>query len=349
MRRIESRQAGGPETLVLAEAPGPTPTGDEVIIDVAVCGINYPDVLIIQDLYQVRPPRPFAPGSEVSGVVTAIGPDVGTLRIGDRVMAAMASGGLAEQVAVAERFCVRLPDAMPFDDAGAFMMTYGTSFFALSDRGRLKAGETLLVLGASGGVGMAAIQIARAIGARVVAAASSQDKMDAALAAGAETGVVYPTGPLDADAAKAFGAALKAALGPGGADVVYDPVGGALAEPALRAIAWRGRYLVVGFAGGVPRPPLNLALLKQCDIVGVWWGAHVERESDAHQASMRALFELYGEGALKPLISARHTLEDAPAAIQALADRKVLGKIIVEIAPHRDAGAHARNHRSEQE
>lgn len=332
MRRIESRKAGGPETLVLADAAAPVPADDEVVVDVAVCGINYPDVLIIQDLYQIRPPRPFAPGSEVSGVVSAIGPRVKSLKIGDRVMAAMASGGLAEQVAVGERLCVRLPDAMPFDDAGAFMMTYGTSFFALNDRGRLKAGETLLVLGASGGVGMAAIQIARAIGARVIAAASTQGKVDAALAAGAEAGVVYPTGPMDAEGAKTFGAALKAVQGPGGADVIFDAVGGTIAEPALRAIAWRGRYLVIGFAGGVPRMPLNLVLLKQCDIVGVWWGAHVEREPEVHQASMRALFDLYDRGALKPLISARHTLEEAPAAIQALADRTVLGKIIVEIA-----------------
>ncbi len=341
MRRIESRQAGGPDTLVLAEAPPPVAAGDEVVVDVAVCGINYPDVLIIQDQYQIRPPRPFAPGSEVSGVVKTVGPDVKTLKVGDRIMAAMAFGGLAEQVAVGERFCVRLPDAIPMDDAGAFMMTYGTSFFALNDRGRLKAGETLLVLGASGGVGMAAIQIARAVGARVIAAASSQDKVDAAIAAGAEAGVVYPAGSLDADAAKAFGVALKAALGPGGADVIYDPVGGAITEPALRAIAWRGRYLVVGFAGGVPRPPLNLTLLKQCEIVGVWWGAHVEREPEAHQASMRALFDLYADGALRPLISARHTLEAAPAAIQALADRKVLGKIIVEIAQARGTDAQA--------
>lgn len=332
MRRIESRAPGGPETLVLADAARPEPQGDEVVIDVAFCGINYPDVLIIEDRYQIRPPRPFAPGSEVSGVVSAVGPDVKHLNVGDRVMAAMASGGLAEQVATPERFCVRLPPAMPMDEAGAFLMTYGTSFFALSDRGRLKAGETLLVLGAAGGVGLAAVQIGKAMGARVVAAASSEDKLGAARAGGADAGVLYPTGALDMDAAKAFGAALKAALGAGGADVIYDPIGGALTEPALRAIGWRGRYLVVGFAGGVPNPPLNLALLKQCEIVGVWWGAHVDREPDTHQASMQALFDLYAQGRLKPLISARYDLEDAPAAIQALSERRVLGKVVVTVS-----------------
>lgn len=332
MRRIESRAPGGPDTLVMAETDAPQATGDEVVIDVAVCGINYPDVLIIEDRYQVRPPRPFAPGSEVSGVVSAVGPDVKGLKVGDRVMAAMASGGLAEQVAVPERFCVRAPDAMPMDQAGAFMMTYGTSFFALDDRGGLKAGQTLLVLGAAGGVGLAAVQIGKAMGARVVAAASSEDKLAAAREAGADAGVLYPVGDMDKDAAKAFGAALKEALGPGGADVIYDPIGGALTEPALRAIAWRGRYLVIGFAGGVPNPPLNLALLKQCDIVGVWWGAHVEREPAKHQASMQALFDLYAKGALKPLISARHAFEDALSAIRALAERRVRGKVIVNVS-----------------
>lgn len=332
MRRIESRVPGGPETLVLADVPVPQPKGDEVVIDVAVCGINYPDVLIIEDRYQIRPPRPFAPGSEVSGVVSAIGPEVKALRVGDRVMAAMASGGLAEKVAVREPFCVTLPASMPMDHAGAFLMTYGTSFFALNDRGRLRTGETLLVLGAAGGVGLAAVQIGKAMGARVVAAASNAEKLDAARAAGADDGVIYPAGDMDADAARDFAASLKAALGPTGADVVYDPIGGTLTEPALRATAWRGRYLVVGFAGGVPNPPLNIALLKQCDIVGVWWGAHVEREPDRHQASMKLLFDLYARGALKPVISARYDLDDAPAAIRALADRRVLGKVIVEIA-----------------
>jgi len=332
VRRIESRAPGGPDTLVMAEAPAPQARGDEVVIDVAVCGINYPDVLTIEDRYQVRPPRPFAPGSEVSGVVSAVGPDVKSLRVGDRVMAAMAFGGLAEKAAVSERFCVRAPDAMPMDQAGAFMMTYGTAFFALDDRGGLKAGQTLLVLGAAGGVGLAAVQIGKAMGARVVAAASSEEKLAAARDAGAEAGVLYPVGDLDKDAAKAFGAALKAALGPGGADVIYDPIGGTLTEPALRAIAWRGRYLVIGFAGGVPHPPLNLALLKQCDIVGVWWGAHVEREAERHQASMQALFDLYAQGALKPLISARHAFEDAPEAIRALAERRARGKVIVVVS-----------------
>lgn len=332
MRRIESRAPGGPETLVMAETASPQAQDDQVVIDVAVCGINYPDVLIIEDRYQIRPPRPFAPGSEVSGVVSAVGPAVQSLQVGDRVMAAMAFGGLAEQVAVPERFCIRAPDAMPLDQAGAFMMTYGTSFFALDDRGGLKPGQTLLVLGAAGGVGLAAVQIGKAMGARVVAAASSEDKLAFAREAGADVGVLYPAGELDKDAAKTFGTALKAALGPGGADVIYDPVGGALTEPALRAIAWRGRYLVIGFAGGVPNPPLNLALLKQCDIVGVWWGAHVEHEPERHQASMQALFDLYAQNALKPLISARHAFEDAPTAIRALAERRAVGKMIVNVS-----------------
>lgn len=331
MRALLSHEPGGPETLRLEELPDPQAGPGQLLVRVRAAAINFPDVLIIEDRYQLRPPRPFAPGSEVSGIVSAIGPEVKALKAGDRVMAAMASGGLAEQVAVREPFCVKLPAAMPMDEAGAFLMTYGTSFFALSDRGRLKAGETLLVLGAAGGVGLAAVQIGKAMGARVIAAASSADKLEAARAAGADDGVLYPGGDMDAAAARDLVARLKSASGPRGADLVYDPVGGALTEPALRATAWRGRYLVVGFAGGVPNPPLNLALLKQCDIVGVWWGAHVEREPELHQASMQALFDLYSRGALKPAISARYALEDGPAAIRALADRKVLGKVIVEI------------------
>ena len=284
MRRIESREPGDAETLTLAEAPEPLPVGDEVVIAVSVCGINYPDALIIEDRYQVRPSRPFAPGSEVSGVA---GPE--PLRSATRLWPPWLRAA-GRTVAVRDAFA-KFPDAMPMDEAGAFMMTYGTSYFALADRGGLRSGETLLVHGAGGGVGLAAVQIGKAMGARVVAAASSEEKLAAARAAGADAGVLYPSGGADKDAARAFGAALKATLGPGGADVIYDPVGGALTEAALRNIAWRGRYLVIGFAGGVPNPPLNLALLKQCAIVGVWQGtsARAGAAPSVHGGSVQSL------------------------------------------------------------
>ncbi|MDB5589551.1 NADPH:quinone oxidoreductase family protein [Enterovirga sp.] len=331
MRAILSRIPGGPETLTLEEVEEPTPGPGEVRLAVRAVGINYPDVLIIQDKYQVRPERPFSPGAEAAGIVDAVGPGVVSFRAGDRVLAMPGHGALAEKVLVPEQRCARLPDSMPFDEAAAFLMTYGTSHHGLADRGRLKAGETLLVLGAAGGVGLAAVEIGAALGARVVAAVSSEEKLALARSRGAAEGFIYPPGPFDAEGRKSLADAFKRACGPGGADVVYDPVGGDYAEPALRAIAWRGRYLVVGFPAGIPKLPLNLLLLKGCDVVGVFWGAFVEREPDRHAAALAELFRLYEAGRIRPEVSARFLLERASEAIEALASRRALGKIVVMV------------------
>ena len=331
MQALLSRAPGGPETLVLDEAPEPAAGPGEVRLAVRAVGINYPDVLIIEDRYQVRPPRPFSPGAEAAGIVDQVGEGVTGFALGDRVLAMPGWGALADHVAVDARRCARLPNAMPFDEAAAFLMTYGTSHHALADRGRLRAGETLLVLGAAGGVGLAAVEIGRAMGARVLAAVSSADKLALAKARGADDGFVYPTGPFDAAGRKALADAFKAGCGPGGADVIYDPVGGDYAEAALRAIGWRGRFLVVGFPAGIPKLPLNLALLKGCDIVGVFWGGFVEREPAAHTAALVELFRLYGEGAIRPEISARYPLARAGEAIAALAARQAVGKLVVTL------------------
>ncbi len=331
MKAVLSRAAGGPGTLVLADVPDPSPGPGQVRIKVEAVGVNYPDVLIIEDKYQLRPERPFSPGAEAAGTVDAAGEGVSGLSVGDRVLAMSGFGAMAEKLVVAAGRCARIPDTMPFDEAAAFLMTYGTSHHGLTDRGRLRAGETLLVLGAAGGVGLAAVEIGAALGARVVAAASSEEKLALARSRGAEGGFVYPPGPFDADGRKALAAAFKQACGPSGADVIYDPVGGDYAEAALRAIAWRGRYLVIGFPAGIPRMPLNLALLKGCDIVGVFWGGFVEREPDAHAASLAELFRLYGEGRIRPEISQRYPLARAGEAISALASRQATGKVVVTV------------------
>ncbi len=331
MRALLSEAAGGPETLVLRPLPQPEPGAGEVRIAVHAAAINYPDALIIQDLYQFKPQRPFAPGGEVAGVVEALGDGVTTLKVGDRVLAAPGWGGLCEQLAVAANRCVPLPDAMPFEDGAAFLMTYATSQHALKDRADLKPGETLLVLGAAGGVGLAAVELGKAMGARVIAAASSQAKVDLAAAHGADAGVVYPAGPFDKPGLKALSELFKAACGPGGADVIYDPVGGDYAEAALRAIGWEGRYLVVGFPAGIPKIPLNLTLLKSCQIVGVFWGAFVMRDPARHAANVAELFELYAEGKIKPVITQRFPLERGGEAIAALADRRATGKVVVTV------------------
>jgi NADPH2:quinone reductase len=329
MLALLSKQPGGPETLVLETVPEPQAGAGEVVLSVRACGVNYPDVLIIEDRYQFRPERPFAPGSEVSGVVEAVGEDVAGLGIGDRVIGSSLWGGMAEKLAIAAERCIPIPASMPFDEAAAFIMTYGTSFHALKDRAALKPGETLLVLGAAGGVGLAAVELGKAMGARVIAAASSEEKIRLAKARGADEGVVYPSGALDKATAKAFTDGLKAVCGPQGANVIYDPVGGDYAEAALRAIAWEGRFLVVGFPGGIPKLPLNLVLLKSCQIVGVFWGAFTQRDPQANAANTADLFALYERGAIRPTISERVPLERASDAIASLAARKAMGKIVV--------------------
>jgi NADPH2:quinone reductase len=329
MLALLSRQPGGPETLRLETMPDPKPGRGEVVLSVRACGVNYPDVLIIEDRYQFKPKRPFSPGGEVSGIVEAVGEDVTTLKVGDRVIGSALWGGMAEKIRIEARRCIPMPDSMPFDEAAAFIMTYGTSIHALKDRAALRPGETLVVLGAAGGVGLAAVELGKAMGARVIAAASSAEKVDLARAHGADEGLVYPAGPLDKAGAKAFTDALKAVCGMDGANVIYDPVGGDYSEAALRAIAWEGRFLVVGFPAGIPKLPLNLTLLKSCQVVGVFWGAFAERDPAANAENTRELFALYERGAIRPTISDRVPLERAEEAIAALAGRRAMGKIVV--------------------
>lgn len=329
MKAMLSKAVGGPETLVLETTPSPEAKAGAAVVSVKACGVNYPDVLIIEDRYQFKPPRPFSPGGEISGVVTAVGEGVTGVAVGDRVLASTGSGGMAEEVAVDASRLVKIPAEMPFDEAAAFMMTYGTSYYALKDRGHLKPGQTLLVLGAAGGVGLAAVELGKAMGAKVIAAASSQEKVDLAISKGADAGLVYPSGPFDRDGQKALAELFKQACGPAGADVIYDGVGGDYAEASLRSIAWEGRFLVVGFPAGIPKLPLNLTLLKSCDVAGVFWGAAVARDPAGHQRNVKDLMALYAEGKIKPYVSERFPLARAGDAIAHLASRKALGKVVV--------------------
>jgi NADPH2:quinone reductase len=331
MRALLSRAPGPPETLVLEERPDPVAAPGQVLIRVAACAVNFPDSLIIEDRYQYRPERPFAPGAEAAGVVEAVGEGVEDLRAGDRVITYSSHGGMAEKLAIAANRVIRMPDAMPFDEGAALIMTYGTSIHALRDRGRLQAGEKLLVLGAAGGVGIAAIELGKSMGAEVIAAVSSAEKAEAARAAGADSAMVYPRGPFDKDGQKALSNMFKEACGENGPDVIYDPVGGDYAEPALRSIAWEGRYLVVGFPAGIPRMPLNLVLLKNCSVVGVAWGAAAARDPAGHARNVRTLLDLYAEGRIRPRISERYPLECAAQAIARLAAREAVGKVVVMI------------------
>lgn len=329
MKAVLSKVVGGPETLVVEDLPSPTAGPNQVVLSVKACGVNYPDVLIIEDKYQFKPSRPFSPGGEVSGVVKEVGEGVTHVKVGQRVLANTGWGGMAQELALDAGRVVPIPDSMPFAEAAAFMMTYGTSYYGLKDRGYLKPGETLLVLGAAGGVGLAAVELGKAMGARVIAAASSQEKVDLAIAHGADSGVVYPTGPFDKDGTKALAQLFKDACGPSGWDVAYDAVGGDYAEAVIRAAGWGGRFLVIGFPAGIPKIPLNLTLLKSCDIVGVFWGAAVARDAKAHQQNVKELMELYASGKIKPHVSETFPLARAGEAIQHLGSRKALGKVVV--------------------
>jgi NADPH2:quinone reductase len=328
MKALVSKAPGGPESLVIADVPDPVPGADEVLIRVKACGVNFPDALIIEDKYQFRPARPFSPGGEVAGVVESVGKDVSGLAIGDRVIGWCIWGGMAEKVTAKATNCIPITKTIPFDEASALILTYGTSHYALKDRAHLKPGETLLVLGAAGGVGIAATELGKAMGARVIAAVSSEEKLAFATKHGADGGFIYPRGPFDRNALKDLSGLFKQAC-PAGADVIYDAVGGDYAEAALRTIAWDGRFLVVGFPAGIPRLPFNLVLLKSCQIVGVFWGAWVDKHPAEFQASARELLELYGQGAIKPAISRRYSLEQGGEAISALAGRSALGKMVV--------------------
>lgn len=332
MKALLSREVGGPETLSIGELPDPVAKPGEVVVAVKACALNYPDVIIIEDKYQFKPPRPFAPGGEIAGVVESVSEGVTALKPGDRVLGMTGWNGLAEKIAVDQRRLFALPEGKSFAQGASLLMTYGTSIHALLDRGHLKAGDTLLILGAAGGIGLSAIELGKAFGARVVAAVSSEEKAAAAKAAGADATVIYGRAPFDKDQSKALAEQFKAVVGPDGAQVIYDPVGGDYAEPALRSIGWEGRYLVVGFPAGIPKIALNLTLLKSCDVCGVFWGAFAARDPKANAAHVDHLFRLWEEGKINPHVSETFAFEDGGKAIAKLASRGAIGKLVVKIA-----------------
>ena len=329
MKAVLSKEVGGPDTLVVEDLDSPAPGKGEVLIDVAACAINFPDSLIIKDMYQMKPPRPFSPGGEISGTVAALGEGVSGWQVGDRVIAGIGAGGLREQVVVPAARLFKVPEGIDLVQASALLMTYGTTIHGLKDRGDIKAGETVLVLGAAGGVGLSAVELAKAYGARVVAAVSTEEKGEVAKKAGADEIVIYPRAPFDKDQSKALAQQFKDAVGPNGADIVYDIVGGDYSEPALRSIAWEGRFLVIGFPAGIAKMPLNLTLLKSCDIRGVFWGAFTAREPEKNAANIAELFQLWQDGKIAPLISETYPLDKAHEAIAKLESRSAIGKLVV--------------------
>ncbi|MXO67506.1 NADPH:quinone oxidoreductase family protein [Pelagerythrobacter marinus] len=329
MKALRTHAVGGPETLTLDEVEVPAPGPGEVLVDVKACAINFPDTLMIRDLYQFKPERPYAPGGEIAGVVAALGDGVEGWQVGDRVLAGIGNGGLAEKVCVQAGRMFKVPEGVPFEKAASLMMTYGTTIHGLKDRGHIKEGDVLLILGAAGGVGLSAIELGKAFGARVIAAVSSEEKGEVARKAGADDVVIYPRGEMDKAASKELAGKFKAACGPEGANIVYDIVGGQYSEPALRAIAWEGRFLVVGFPAGIAKMPLNLTLLKSCDICGVFWGAFTAREPERFRAQADELFELLQAGKIDPLISETFPLERGGEAIARLENRQAVGKLVV--------------------
>ena len=330
MKAMMSHEPGGPETLKLTDVETPAPGPGQLRIAVKASGVNFPDTLIIRDLYQFKPPRPFAPGGEVAGIVEAVGDGVSGFAEGDRGLAGGVNGGFATHFLADAARANKIPDDMPFDQAAGFMLTYGTSHYALKDRANIQPGESLFILGAAGGVGAAAIELGKAFGAKVVAGVSSDDKAAFCKELGADETLVYPR-DLDRDKQKALSAEIKRLCGGEGANVVYDAVGGDYAEPAVRAMAWNGRYLVVGFPAGIPKIPLNLTLLKSCQIVGVFWGAFTMREAAKNVEYVAELFELYRNGEIRPRITASFPLENAAKALKLLEERKATGKIVLTI------------------
>jgi NADPH:quinone reductase-like Zn-dependent oxidoreductase len=329
MKALRTHAVGGPETLTLDEIDAPVAGPGQVVVAVKACAINFPDTLMIRDMYQFKPQRPYSPGGEFSGVVESVGEGVTQWKVGDRIIGMCGNGGLAEKVALDAGRMFPLPDGVSFETGASLLMTYGTTIHGLKDRGRIKAGETMLVLGAAGGVGISAIELGKAYGTRVIAAVSSEEKAAAAREAGADDVVIYGRPPFDKDQSKALADAFKAACGPNGADIVYDIVGGDYSEPAVRAIAWEGRFLVVGFPAGIAKLPLNLTLLKSCDVCGVFWGAFTAREPQKNAEHVAELFELLKAGKINPRVSARFPLERGGEAIAMLADRKAVGKVVV--------------------
>jgi NADPH2:quinone reductase len=323
MKAVVCNRFGGPDVLELAEVDEPVLAAGQVLVDVKACSINFPDLLMIQDLYQFKPGLPFVPGSEVSGVVREVGAGVDRFRRGDRVLgSSIFTGGLAERAVLRADTTVALPDATSFEGAAGLLYAYGTSHHALKDRAGLKEGESLLVLGAAGAVGLAAVELGKVMGARVIAAASTDEKLELCRSYGADETINYSTEDLKTR--------VRELTGGQGADVVYDPVGGAYSEAALRSTAWEGRFLVIGFAAGdIPRIPLNLALLRGCSIVGVFWGSFVGREPERHRANVAEMVGWWNEGRLRPHTSATHPMDRAADAFRDLAERRAMGKVVV--------------------
>ncbi len=324
MKAVLCKAYGPPESLVIEEVEPLKPGRGQAVISVRACGVNFPDTLIIQGLYQVKPPLPFAPGGEVAGVVKEVGAGVENVRPGDRVIAFTAYGGFAEEVLAEAAALIPMPAEMDFETASAFVMTYGTDIHALKDRAQLQPGETLLVLGAAGGIGLAAVEIGKAMGAKVIAAASTEEKLAICRQHGADETINYSSEDLKER--------VKALTGGAGVDVIVDPVGGPYSEPALRGMAWNGRFLVIGFtAGEIPRIPLNLALLKGCSIVGVFWGSFAARDPQHNQENLRELLGWLQADKLRPRISARYPLERAADALNDIMRRKVTGKTVLVV------------------
>jgi NADPH2:quinone reductase len=322
MRAALCTQFGPPESLVVREVGDPVPDTGQVVVDMHACGVNFPDYLMIQDMYQFKPALPFSPGGEISGVVSAVGPDVDRLAVGDRVVCSVGWGGMAERVVVPEASAIEVPVGVDMTAAAAFLVAHGTAHYALKDRADLRSGETLLVLGAAGGVGLAAVELGALAGARVIAAASTDEKLELCREYGATDVINYTTEDLRGR--------LKELSGQHGVDVCYDPVGGTLSEPALRAMAWEGRFLVIGFASGeIPRLPLNLVLLKGCQVVGVFLGSFTGRDPERHRANIAELLTWLAEGKIRPHVSVAYPLEQAGQAIADLGERRAHGKIVV--------------------
>jgi NADPH2:quinone reductase len=322
MRALLCTRFGPPDLLELRDVPSPPAGPGEVVVAVKAAAVNFPDVLIIENRYQYKPPLPFSPGSELAGIIKEIGSGVTRVKVGDRVMAFTIHGAFAEEVALEATRSIPIPAEMDFITAAALLVTYGTMDHALRDRGQVRSGETVLVLGASGGIGIASIEIAKALGARVIACGSSDAKLAACRERGADETINYATEDLRER--------IKLLTGGRGVDVICDPVGGPYTEPALRSIAWRGRLLVIGFtAGEIPKIPLNLVLLKGSSIVGVFWGEFLRREPDAFARSVAQLHEWYAAGKVKPHVSATFPLEHAADALKLMAARQVIGKVVV--------------------
>jgi NADPH2:quinone reductase len=322
MKALICREYGPPENLIVQDMPDLQPGPGEVVVRVRAAGVNFPDALIVQNLYQFKPTPPFSPGGETAGEVLAVGEGVQRVKVGDKVMALTIWGGFAEQVLAKQDQIIPMPEGLSFEVAGSLLLTYGTCLHALRDRSALQPGQTVLVLGAAGGIGIATIELAKALGARVIAAASSAEKLATCRAKGADEVINYREQNLRDE--------VKRLTGGQGVDVVMDPVGGDYAEQALRSMAWRGRYLVVGFTDGqIPRLPLNLVLLKGCAIVGVFWGDFIRREPKAAQTDLRDLVDLLRQGKITPLISGRYSLEQGAQAILELSQRRAQGKLIV--------------------